>query len=131
MTKQLTTSGHDAALSTGTAVLVFLMDASPACQQFRPELERLAARRTDMPFYVVDPMAEETLAERHNLGGLPTIIVYRDGLPLRRQVGGIDEQALADLVDEVLQADMMAESMELLLELEEYDELLSPTLSRN
>jgi thioredoxin 1 len=129
MINQLTTGEHDAALSTGTAVLVFLWADSPASQKFQPELERLARRRTDVPFYVVDPMVEEELAEVHHLRALPTIIVYRDGLPLRRVAGSIEEQALDDLVNEVLEADMEEERADWFMELVEADgEFLSPAL---
>jgi thioredoxin 1 len=129
MMKQLTAGEHDLALSTGTAVLVFLLDSSPACRQFRPELERLSARRLDVSFYVVDPTTEARLAQVHTLGALPTIVVYRDGLPLRRETGGLDESDLEDLMDEVVYADMDDERADWLLDLVENGAPLSPSCS--
>ena len=65
----------------------------------------------------------------HHLRALPTIIVYRDGLPLRRVAGSIEEQALDDLVNEVLEADMEEERADWFMELVEADgEFLSPAL---
>jgi thioredoxin-like negative regulator of GroEL len=131
MMKQLTAGEHDLALSTGTAVLVFLLDSSPACQQFRPELERLSARRLDVSFYLVDPTTEARLAQAHTLGALPTIIVYRDGLPLRRETGALPETDLEDLLDEVIHADMDDERADWLLDLAENGAPLSPSFSNH
>jgi thioredoxin-like negative regulator of GroEL len=129
-TKPLTAAAHDAALSDGIAVLVFLMDQSPASQAFRPVLEQVAAEQADIPCYVVDPGQESELAELHHLRALPTCIFYRDGSPIRRTAGGLGAEELTALLDEVRQADMHAELNDLLLEMAMTEEVLSPLLPR-
>jgi thioredoxin-like negative regulator of GroEL len=127
-TQPLTVAAHDAALSEGIAVLVFVMEQSPACRAFRPVLEQVAADQADIPFYVVDAGQEAELAELHHLRALPTCIFYRDGCPIRRTAGGLGAQELTELLDEVRQADMQAELNDLMVEMMMTEEVLSPLL---
>jgi thiol-disulfide isomerase/thioredoxin len=128
MTRQLTAATHDAALLNGIAVLVFLSDGSAACQAFRPVLDEVSERRPGIPFYVVDPIAEATLARVHSVRALPAIIVYRDGLPIRRAAGHVTARDLDGLVAAVMSADMVAERIGLLQELFETQHILSPVI---
>jgi thioredoxin 1 len=128
-TRPLTADAHDAALSSGTVVLVFMMDRSPACESFWPVLDQMAAERTSVPFYVVDPGQEPELAERHHLRALPTCVFYRDGNPIRRTAGGMSPYDLAAMLDEVLQADMRQEIHDLVLEMAVTQQVLSPLIT--
>jgi thioredoxin 1 len=129
MLTTLTASEHDAALATGTAVLVFLMDSLPGCRQFQPELDAFADRHPELPVYVVEPMDERELADRHHLQGLPSIVFYRDGLPLRRVAGAVPAAELDELLEEVLRADMRQELAEWVLEVAQKDGVpISPPL---
>jgi thioredoxin-like negative regulator of GroEL len=130
VTKSLTADSHDSALSTGTAVLVFMMDQSPACQTFQPVLHQLAVRHASIPFYVVDPEAQADLAELHHLRALPTCIFYRDGYPIRRTAGALGVDEVAAVVDEVLQADMEQAISDLVTEIVATQQILSPLLPR-
>jgi thiol-disulfide isomerase/thioredoxin len=127
-TRPLTAQAHDAALSSGIAVLVFIMSQSPACKSFRPSLDQVAAERASVPFYVVDAEQEPELAKLHHLQALPTCIFYRDGSPIRRTAGGMSAYELAAVLDEVLQADMLQEIHDLMLEMALTQEVLSPLL---
>jgi thioredoxin-like negative regulator of GroEL len=129
-TRPLTADAHDAALSSGTAVLVFMMNQSPACKSFWPVLDQVAAERASVPFYVVDPEQEPELAGLHHLRALPTCVFYRDGNPIRRTAGGMSPDDLAAILDEALQADMQKEINDLLVEMAVTQEVLSPLLSR-
>lgn len=106
MMKPLSADQHDRALSAGVAVLIFRVAESPACQQFQPELDAFAASHPDCAVWTVEAMEQRDLAERHHLRALPSIVIYRDGLPARRFAGAISAKELAAAVDEVTHADM-------------------------
>ncbi|MFI6759950.1 thioredoxin family protein [Micromonospora sp. NPDC050417] len=104
--RSLSTSEHNAALSSGLAVLVFRWSGSRACQEFQPELDRFVAEHPECPVWTVEAVEQKDLAELHHLRALPTIVVYRDGLPTRRFAGAMSADDLAETVEEVAQADM-------------------------
>lgn len=129
MMKPLPASEHDAILSTGLAVLVFSVAESPACRDFRSELEEFVARHPAQPVWTVEAMAQRQLSERHGLRALPTIVIYRDGLPARRFAGSMSAAQLAASVSEVARADMEVEIEDWIGEMAESGEAGSPYLN--
>jgi thioredoxin-like negative regulator of GroEL len=119
---------HDEILGTGLNVLVFRVADSPACQRFQPELDALAARRPDVAVWTVEAMQERALAERHGLRALPSIVIYRDGLPCRRYAGSQQADELEAAIDEVAAADMGAEYQDWMIWMLENGEAGSPHL---
>ncbi|RKR91322.1 thioredoxin [Micromonospora pisi] len=117
MMRPLSSSEHDAALSSGIAVLVFRWSESPACQQFQPELDKFVAQHPECPVWTVEAVEQKDLSELHHLRALPSIVVYRDGLPARRFAGSMSADDLAASVDEVSQADMQEEYNDWVLEM--------------
>jgi thioredoxin-like negative regulator of GroEL len=107
--RPLPVAQHDAVLSTGLAVLVFRTSKSPACMVFQPELDQLVARRPHLSVWTVEAAQQRVTSERHEVRALPTTVIYRDGLPARRIVGGLSADQLDAAVKEVAEADMEAE----------------------
>jgi thioredoxin 1 len=124
--RSLSTDEHDTALSDGVAVLVFRVAESEACKSFQPELDEFLARRPGCAVWTVEAMEQRDLAERHHLRALPTIVVYRDGLPARRFAGSISVDDLEEAVDDVTHADMHEELNDWLVEMVETVEAGSP-----
>jgi thioredoxin-like negative regulator of GroEL len=106
MIRPLSSHEHDSALATGLNVLVFRVAESPACQQFQPELEEFARRRPACAVWTVEAMQQRDLADRHGLRALPSVVIYRDGLPARRFAGSMTADDLGKEVDEVAAADL-------------------------
>ena len=52
----------------------------------------------DVRFLKVDTEAEPALANRYNIRGIPTMILFRDGQPAGQQVGAVGEQALREFI---------------------------------
>ena len=127
--RSLSADAHDSALSDGVAVLVFRMAESPACQKFQPELDKFVARHPDCAVWTVEAMEQRDLAELHHLRALPSIVVYRDGLPARRFAGSMSVDDLEAAVDEVTHADMQQEYNDWMLEMVETGEAGSPYVS--
>ncbi|MBB5889815.1 thioredoxin family protein [Kutzneria kofuensis] len=126
MMKPLSADQHDAVLAEGLAVLVFRVAESPACQNFQPELDAFVAKRPEIAVWTVEAMEQRDLAERHGLRALPTIVVYRDGLPARRYAGAMSAADLEEEVDELAEADMQEEYNDWMVEMLETGEAGSP-----
>jgi thioredoxin-like negative regulator of GroEL len=129
MMRSLSADEHDAALSHGVAVLVFRVSESGACRQFQPELDEFVRRRPDCAVWTVEAMEQRDLSDRHQLRALPTIVIYRDGLPARRFAGGMTADDLEEEVDEVTHADMREEYNDWMVEMLESGEAGSPFVS--
>jgi len=126
MMKALATDQHDTVLAQGLAVLVFRVAGSPACRDFQPELDQFAAGRPEIAVWTVEAMEQRDLADRHGLSALPTIVLYRDGLPARRFAGAMSSVDLEAEVDELAEADMQEEYDDWMAEMAETGEAGSP-----
>jgi thioredoxin-like negative regulator of GroEL len=109
MIRPLSSHEHDSTLATGLNVLVFRVAENQACQQFQAELEEFARRHPACGVWTVEAMQQRDLADRHGLRALPTIVIYRDGLPARRFTGSMGADDLGKEVDEVAAADLEEE----------------------
>ncbi|BCB74742.1 hypothetical protein GCM10022251_78730 [Phytohabitans flavus] len=116
MINALSADQHDTVLAQGLAVLVFRTAESRACQNFQPELDSFVAQHPVVQVWCVDPTREGDLAKVHGLSVLPTIVIYRDGLPARRFHGVISAADLTEEVDEVANADMDEEYRDWMVE---------------
>jgi thioredoxin 1 len=63
-------------------------------------------RNEDVVFAKVDTEAEPELAQLYGITSIPTLVVYRDGIPVFGQPGALPEPALEDIVRQVRGLDM-------------------------
>jgi len=71
----------------------FYADWCGPCRMMEPVVERVAAE-TDAAVAKVDADAHGGLAAEYGVRGLPTFLVFHDGEPVERLVGGQDESRL-------------------------------------
>ena len=94
-------------LQSETPVLVDFWAAwCGPCRQFGPIFERVSERNVDAVFAKVDTEAEPELAQRYGITSIPTLVVYRDGIPVFGQPGALPEPALEDVLRQVRDLDM-------------------------
>ncbi|MFB6305251.1 MAG: thioredoxin [Haloferacaceae archaeon] len=80
------------------AVLVdFYADWCGPCKAMEPVVERIAAE-TDAAVAKVDVDANGPLAAEYGVRSVPTFVVFRDGEPVERLVGGHDESRLRSVL---------------------------------
>jgi thioredoxin 2 len=66
------------------------------CKMMAPAFEKVAAElEPGMRFLKLDTEAEPQLAARHQIRGIPTTIVFRDGREIARRAGAMDAGTLA------------------------------------
>jgi len=105
-TTNLTAEAHDATVRDGIVLIDFWAAWCGPCRAFAPVFERVSERHPDAVFAKVDTEAEPGLAQRYGIKNIPTLVVYRDGIPVFGQPGALPEPALEDVLRQVRELDM-------------------------
>jgi len=72
------------------------------CRVMSPILEELAAERPDLRVVKIDVDANQAVAARYGVLGMPTFMVFRDGAPVGQIVGARPKQRLVADLDALL-----------------------------
>ncbi len=105
-TTTMTAANHDETVSDGIVLIDFWAEWCGPCRQFAPVYEKVSERHLDVTFAKVDTEAERELAAAYGIQSIPTLVIYRDGVPLFGQPGALPEQVLEDLLSQTRNLDM-------------------------
>lgn len=82
-------------------VVDFYADWCGPCKMMAPLLDNLAKERSgEVLVTKLDTDRNPTMAVRYGIRGIPTLIVFRNGREVAREVGAFPEARLRTLVDE-------------------------------
>jgi thioredoxin len=93
------TNFGDVVKRPGVVVLDFSARWCPPCRTFEPVFAAAAERRSEMTFGTVDTDAEPDLAVELDVRAQPTIVVFRDGNVVYKQVGAVSATKFEDLLE--------------------------------
>ena len=106
-TTELTEQNFESIIKKDGIVLVdFWASWCGPCRAFAPVFEKAAAEHTDIVFGKVNTEEQPELAGAFNVSAIPTLMIYRDGIPLFSQAGALPASALDDLIKQVRGLDM-------------------------
>ena len=105
-TTAMTMDTHDQTVQDGIVLIDFWAEWCGPCRQFGPVFERVSEANPDATFAKVDTEDQPELAGRYGVTSIPTLVVYRDGIPVFGQPGALPQPALEDLLRQVRDLDM-------------------------
>jgi thioredoxin 1 len=102
----MTSTDHDETVKEGIVLIDFWAAWCGPCRQFAPVFERVSEKNPDAVFAKVDTEDQQELAAQYGVTSIPTLVVYRDGIPVFGQPGALPEKALEDILTQVRGLDM-------------------------
>ena len=96
----------DTVQKQGIVLIDFWAEWCGPCRMFAPIYDGVAAKHPDITFAKVDTEDQQELAGAFEIRGIPTLMVFRDGVLLFSQAGALPANALEEIITQVRKLDM-------------------------
>ncbi len=106
-TTELTAQDFQKTIEDNDIVLVDFWAAwCGPCRMFAPVYEAASETHSDIVFGKVDTEAEQMFAAQAQITSIPTLMAFREGIPVFRQAGALPASSLEQLITAVRDLDM-------------------------
>jgi thioredoxin 1 len=103
MTKVLTSSDFDTTIATGVTLVDMYADWCGPCQAIAPIIEELSHEYEGKANITkLDVDASGDIAQRYGVMSIPTVLVFKDGQLVDKNVGLSDKASLVELLNKNL-----------------------------
>ena len=100
--QKLTTKEFDAAVASGAVLIDFFATWCAPCRMLAPSVHALAEANPNLKVYQVDVDEEPALAAKFRVMSIPTLVLLKDGKPVKTSVGLVPREQRDAMVAEVL-----------------------------
>ncbi len=87
-------------------ILDFWAEWCMPCRNFAPVFEQVSDKHPEITFGKINTEKEQELAGAAGITSIPTVMIFRDSLPVFVQSGALPASALEDLITQVKALDM-------------------------
>ena len=106
-TTTLTTENFVQTIQENDIVLVDFWAAwCGPCRAFAPTFEKASVAHPDITFGKIDTEDQQELAGAAGITSIPTLMIFRGGIPVFSQAGALPAAALESLIEQVRALDM-------------------------
>jgi thioredoxin 1 len=105
-TVTMTSMNHDETVADGIVLIDFWAGWCGPCLRFAPVFEQASKQHSDVTFAKVDTEDQRELSAMYGVRSIPTLVIYRDGIPVFSQPGALPAAVLEDLIGQVRALDM-------------------------
>lgn len=95
---ELNTNNFDSAIVKGKVLVDFYADWCSSCKAISPIIDGIEAERKDITVGKVNVDGNPQLASRFGVMSIPTLIVFEDGVQVKRNVGSISKAKLNEWI---------------------------------
>ena len=76
------------------------------CRMFGPVFEKASERHPDVVFGKIDTDKQAQVSAEAGIQSIPTVMAFREGIPVFRQSGVLPGEAIDDLISQIRELDM-------------------------
>lgn len=89
---------NDLISNNGLVFVDFFASWCGPCKMLAPSVDKLAAEHLEAKVVKVDVDQENALAMQYGVQSIPTLIVFKNGQPVNRQMGFVPYEALENML---------------------------------
>ena len=100
MIKQVNSEEFKKEIKDGVVFVDFFANWCGPCKMLSPVVEQLSEDIKDVKFIKVDVDASPEVAAEYGVMSIPTLIIFKDGKEISKQIGLMPKDALVDFINE-------------------------------
>ena len=100
MVKQVNSEEFKKEIKDGVVFVDFFANWCGPCKMLSPVVEQLSEDIKDVKFIKVDVDASSEVAAEYGVMSIPTLIIFKDGKEISKQIGLMPKDALVDFINE-------------------------------